>query len=367
MKQFLLELLLLVSISLILPKNILAANNLFGVHILFPEELKEASELVNSSGGDWGYVVIPIQSIDKNREKWQKFMDDCRTFHLIPIIRLATFPTGSVWSKPNEWDSLDFANFLNDLIWPTKKKIVAVYNEPNHAEEWGGEVNPYEYSDVLNDTIEQFKQKNSDFVILNAGLDASSPNSETSMDEYEFMRLMMIEQPDIFRKIDGFNAHSYPNPNFTISPTVDSRFSIKSYQHEINFLQDYYGIYGLKVYITETGWKINDYLKDETISEYFKTAYQDVWKDDYLQVVAPFLLKADAGDFINFSLIKKSVKSKSFEEIQRLKKIKGNPELEKNTSDTKNDSKNKYNNEKVSNPTLKFKSTWKKIIYWMFK
>jgi hypothetical protein len=36
-------------------------NNKFGVHILFPSELQQAARLVNSSGGDWGYVVIPIR------------------------------------------------------------------------------------------------------------------------------------------------------------------------------------------------------------------------------------------------------------------------------------------------------------------
>src|ERR1035437_9417263 len=66
------------------------ANNIFGIHILFPEELNEAAKLVNSNNGDWGYVTIPIQASDKNIDKWQKFMDDCKRYHLIPILRLAT-------------------------------------------------------------------------------------------------------------------------------------------------------------------------------------------------------------------------------------------------------------------------------------
>src|ERR1035437_7904980 len=82
-------------------------NNLFGIHILFPEELSKAAELVNSSGGDWGYVTIPIKASDKNIDKWQKFMDDCKKNHIIPILRLATdgdfFSQGS-WSIPNNAD-----------------------------------------------------------------------------------------------------------------------------------------------------------------------------------------------------------------------------------------------------------------------
>ncbi len=100
-------------------------NNKIGVHILFTSELNTASQLINTSGGDWGYVTIPIQAGDKDIEKWQKFMDDAKKLHIIPIIRLATegdyFNTG-VWRKPRREDILDFANFLNSLQWPVKNR-----------------------------------------------------------------------------------------------------------------------------------------------------------------------------------------------------------------------------------------------------
>lgn len=368
----LLTLLLVITIFFLSAKSAKAqGNNIFGVHILFPEEVPLAAELVNSAGGDWGYVVIPIQATDRNHEKWQKFMDDCRDNNLIPIIRLATYPIGSNWAKPNEFDSLDWANFLNDLNWPTKKKIVAVYNEPNHASEWGGVVDPFEYSDVLSDTINQFKKVNDNFIMLNAAFDASSANSGSSMDEYEFMATMMLENPDIFRKIDGFNAHSYPNPNFSGNPSVDTRFSIKSYQHEISYLQDYYGIYGLDVYITETGWKRKTFSSDEQIGAFYKFAFSEVWSDSYIKVVSPFLLKADAGDFKNFSLVDSSTKTAVFDSISKIPKTRGTPELEKkedgNVKNQESIKKAVNYIEKVNEETFKFKSTWKKIINWIFK
>ena len=93
-------------------------NNKFGVHILFTSELEKARDLINSSGGDWGHVTIPIQAGDKDMEKWQSFMDDVARLHLIPILRIATenhyFDT-SVWRKPDGADILDFANFLYSL------------------------------------------------------------------------------------------------------------------------------------------------------------------------------------------------------------------------------------------------------------
>lgn len=352
-------------------KSVFAAgNNFFGVHILFTDEVKLASELVNSGGGDWGYVVVPIQSTDRNPQKWQKFMDDARTSHVIPILRLSTYPQGSNWSIPNEFDSVDFANFLASLNWPTKKKIIIVYNEPNHAAEWGGEVNPWEYSDVLTDTIQQFKKRDKNFVMLNAGLDASSSNSGDAMDEYEFMTEMMSSQPDIFRAIDAFNSHSYPNPGFSSSPRDGSRYGISSYNNEISFLQTYFGIYGLKVYITETGWKKSAYLTEEKIADYYKEAYTNVWTEDYIMNVSPFILQADAGDFVNFALISNNQKTKRYDAIFQMKKIKGEPEL---TDITNSQNNNKsapgveYNQEKQENPITKYKNFIKKTINWIFK
>ena len=116
------------------------ANNKIGVHILDPSEVSAAAELVNHNGGDWGYVTIPIQTGDENFAKWQAFMDNCKQYHLIPIIRLATqddYSNTEFWRKPTEDDIVNFANFLNSLEWPTKNRYIIVFNEVNRADEMG--------------------------------------------------------------------------------------------------------------------------------------------------------------------------------------------------------------------------------------
>lgn len=357
-------------VTLFIPNRVFAAqNNRFGVHILFPEEVPIAAELVNSSGGDWGWVVIPIQAVDRNRDKWQRFMDDCAKYHLIPILRLATYPQGQNWMKPDEFGAVDFANFLSDLNWPTREKHVIVYNEPNHANEWGGEVNPQEYADVLSDTIFQFKKRNRDFVVLGAGLDAAAPDSSSTMDEYEFMLGMASEVPDIFQKIDGLNAHSYPNPAFSGSPYAAGRYGISSYISELDFMQNYFGVLNLPVYITETGWKKSGSVPPWLVSSNFEVAYQQIWKEDYIKVIAPFVLKADAGPFEPFSILDKGEKREVWQAIYNLKKEKGAPAQE-----TKSRNQNYYKiDNRVAEPAqdaktnLKFKNLWKNIINWVLK
>ncbi|KKT34448.1 MAG: hypothetical protein UW23_C0038G0006, partial [Candidatus Collierbacteria bacterium GW2011_GWA1_44_12] len=105
-------------------------NNKVGIHILFPEEIENAAKLVNNDyKGSWGYVTIPIQSTDRDRVKWQKFLDKCKDLKIIPLIRVATVPEGTSWVEPNDYDLIDFANFLGDLKWPIANRYVIFFNE----------------------------------------------------------------------------------------------------------------------------------------------------------------------------------------------------------------------------------------------
>ena len=158
MKKFVL--LILSLLFFFSPGIIYGAENKFGIHILEPSELEKAAELVNSTGGDWGYVTIVIRDDDLNPDKWQNFMDQCREIHLVPIIRIATHLEGENWAKPTSGDAQKWAEFLNSLNWPTEKQHVIIFNEPNQSKEWGGEVNPREYSHILSGFNEKLKMKN---------------------------------------------------------------------------------------------------------------------------------------------------------------------------------------------------------------
>lgn len=302
-------------------------NNKFGIHILFPEEIVEASKLVNSSGGDWGYVTIPLQSDNRNLEKWQKFMDHAAILHLIPIVRLATYPITDYWPKPTLDDAVDFANFLNDLKWPVKNRYIILFNEPNRAQEWGGEIRPDEYAQFSKDAISIFKERSQDFFMLNAGLDISAPNNHVLMNWQDYLLSMNYYVPGILSLYDGWTSHAYPNPGYTASPYSNISVGIRSYQYELNFLQNNYGIYGKKIFITETGWD-KDVLGEVTASRYYSEAFNNIWTDNYIVAVTPFLLSAQAGDFQRFSFMNGNQPSLIYDTIKKLNKVKGNPERE---------------------------------------
>lgn len=281
-------------------------NNKIGIHILFDTELSEAAKLVNSNGGDWGYVTIPILIHDMNQTKWQRFMDSAKKHHVIPIIRLATNPhpdANKYWRKPTAYDIAAFANFLNQLQWPTKNRFVIIFNEVNRADEWGGEVNPAEYARILDTAVTTFKAKNPDFFIISAGLDNAAPNQQPKfMNQYDYMREMNTAVPGIFGRVDSLSSHSYPNPAFAQPPDSTNTMGAGSFLHERELAKQLSGGKSIPVIITETGWS-TEVVAIETIMQYYQEAFATIWNDPNIIAITPFIMDARGGPFQKFSFL----------------------------------------------------------------
>ena len=169
--------LLLPQITFALDTNL--PNNKFGIHLAVPdrEDLIKAAELVNSTGGKWGYVTLVIQENDRDKKKWQGVFDQMRKLKLIPIIRLATQPQGGNWETPSVDDIGGWVDFLQSLNWVVKDRYIILFNEPNHATEWGGVIDPEGYAKVSFEFAKRLKEKAKDYFIMLAGFDASAPSA----------------------------------------------------------------------------------------------------------------------------------------------------------------------------------------------
>jgi len=277
------------------------ANNKVGVHLLFPGELEMAEKLVNHEVGDWGYVTVPIQAGDRDRVKWQHFFDQCLDLHLIPLIRVATFAQGPHWEQPNNYDLIDFANFLSDLSWPTQNRYVIIFNEVNRADEFGGWVSPEKYADILINAIDIFKKHSEDFFLLPAGLDNAAITTTNSVYWQTYLRQMYHQQPEVFNRLDGWTSHAYPNPAFSASPYLSGSNRINSFIFDLSYLKNFTSK-KLPVFITETGWS-NQNLSPSTISSYYDYAFTHIWSHSQVVAVTPFLLRASTPPFNQFSLL----------------------------------------------------------------
>lgn len=313
-------------------------NNVFGIHIVDTHDLKDAAALVNSQGGDWGYVTLVIREDQRSLETWQRVFDEMSQLHLVPIVRIATVIQDVFWKKPEVQDIDNWVSFLNRLDWPIKNRYVVVLNEPNHAKEWGGGISPVEYTRYLKEISLKLKTANENFFVLQAGLDASAPNSTETMSEDKYVREMIESEPKIFDYIDGWASHSYPNPAFSGPADGYGRGSVRTYEWELELLKTLGVDKNLPVFITETGWvhnkdgQENTGLPTQTLGDLYKIAFFGAWTDTRVAAVTPFIFNYQESPFDTFSW-KKQGEGEFYDfysQIRLLPKRAGLPKLEKN-------------------------------------
>lgn len=297
-------------------KPILASTNTAGLHLTQTQDLLSAKDIINSSGGDWGWTTIVIRLDQLNHQTWQDFFDNCRKYHIIPIIRLSTIADGDNWKIPQQSDIDSLANFLNSLNWPTKTQHIILFNEINHGQEWGGEVNIKNYVDISIYASQKFKNLNPNFFILGSALDLASPDKSP-----DFLSAKTVYQeiynykPEYFDYIDGISSHSYPNHGFIGTPKDTGQHSIRGYLWELETIKKLGVKKDFSVFITETGWphreglnSRNNFYTTKTTSQFLLDAYQ-IWdKDDRIQAVTPFIYNYPNEPFDHFSWLDKDEK-----------------------------------------------------------
>ncbi len=304
-------------------------TNKAGVHILSTSELSDAAKLVNSNGGDWGYVIIPIQPTDRDKAKWQSFMAEAKEKHVIPIIRITTIPRGGTWATGHDTDLVDFANFLGELNWPIENRYIVLFNEVNRSTEWGGTVDPEKYASIVKNAYAIFKERSEGFFMLGPSLDLALPNSSTSLSAQNYLSRMRSFDPLVFTFFDGWSSHSYPNPAFSAPVKKTGLQSIVGYKSELSYLK----LAPKPVFITETGWDQTK-IKDSVLAGYWSSAWE-IWQSDINVVaVTPFVLQG-GEQFKIFSLVKDDGNySASGQSVYNLPKSKGSPKIVESAAKT---------------------------------
>lgn len=300
-------------------------NNPVGIHLFSEKDLDDAKNLVNTNGGDWGYVTIVITEAERDRDRWQKVFDQMRKYHLIPIIRIATKGEGENWIKPQDSEITNWVSFLNSLNWVIQNRYIIVANEPNHATEWGGELKPDEYASYLKKFSQALKSVSNDFFVLPAALDASANGKNDTMEQTKFIKEMVKKEPDLFDHLDGWNSHSYPNPDFSGKETEKGQKTIAGFEWEINYLQSLGINKKLPVFITETGWS-NENIDNEKIADKFDYAYKNVWDKKEIVAVTPFILNYPEKPFDKFTWkTKEGEFTPVYKTVKNMTKQKGEP------------------------------------------
>lgn len=284
-----------------------SSGKVLGIHIMNIHELDDATALVRTDDETWQYVTIPITLNDlKKQDEWQNFFNKAKDQKMIPLVRLASKPEGAQWTIPTRKDIVDLLGFLDKLDWPTEDRHVIIFNEVNHAKEWGGKIAPEDYTEILRFAADWAHSEQNRYIVLPAAMDLAAPNGRETMEAFTYLNRMHKHDPEIFLTVDAWNSHSYPNPGFSSSPRNTAQNSIRGFEHELAFLKEKTGK-DYQVYITETGW-VENRVTRRWLESYYTYALQHIWTHPQVVAVTPFVLKGDPGPFSEFTFLDKNNK-----------------------------------------------------------
>lgn len=310
-------------------------HNIFGLHLTQTNDLAISKDIINSSGGDWGWATIVLRLDQLDHDTWQEFMDNCRKYHIIPIIRLGTIMDQNAWKQPSLSDIDNLANFLNSLNWPTKTQYITPFNEINHASEWGGTIDVKGFTDMFIYTSTKFKSLNPNFFILSSPLDLASPeNLPQFKSAPNVYREIYLYNPKFFDAFDGLASHSYPNHGFIGTPSDSGQHSVRGYVWELAYLKSLGINKTYPVFITETGWPHqegesgqNNYYTTPTTAKFLSQTI-DMWQNDpRVMAITPFIFNYPYEPFDHFSWVDKQEQLyPSYQQLIDKPKLKNNPE-----------------------------------------
>ncbi len=275
-------------------------SQVMGMHILHTTEIDQFRQVYTDE--EWRFVTIPLTLDDlQKQQEWQTFFNRAYQLKIIPVVRLATRfdPRINAWQIPSRKDITALASFLSNLDWHQDEKFIIVFNEVNHAAEWGGKIDPLLYSGVLKFTSDWFHSENKNYKILPAAMDLAANNGLETKEAFNYLESLYRIDQQIFDKIDYWNSHSYPNPDFAASPKKLGQNSISGFSYELNWLKNKTGR-DFQVFITETGWA-SSYLTNYYLDDYYLYALQHIWIDKRVKAVTPFIMKGSPGPFASFS------------------------------------------------------------------
>lgn len=300
-----LAVLLFFAVLIVSPMRAEAAEvSKMGIHVMRPEELDNAKTLINydDSSDQWHYITIPYTLKDLDEpERWEKFFKEARQQKIIPIVRLATEVQGINWITPNRKNVVDQLNMLSRFDWPTDRKHIIIFNEVNHAAEWGGRTDPEDYASMFRFASNWARAIDEEFVVLPAAMDLAAPNGSSTMEAFTYLNRMYAYDKEIFQYADAWNSHSYPNPGFASAPSRNAKNALNGFEYELGYLADKTDS-SFEVFITETGWSESNWNR-RWLPSYYSYAIQHVWSHPQVVAVTPFILQGSPGPFSNFSFI----------------------------------------------------------------
>lgn len=217
----------------------------FGVNTFLSGEVESwkrerTMEMVADAGISWirqGFAWSEIEPENNvywdakyQQDAWAKFDEIVTLAEEYGIRIIARLDHTPAWARPGLSDPAtppsnpdDFGDFVFEFVSRYHGRIdfIQIWNEPNLAREWGGEINAQGYAALLGTAAERAREANPNVVILSAPMAMTTENSGRAQDELSYWQALYdFGISDSFDIISanayGLAAHYLEEPNESV-------------------------------------------------------------------------------------------------------------------------------------------------------
>lgn len=262
-------------------------------------------DLVNEMGFGWvkqRFAWRDIEDIQPGSYNWHnadQVVDLVEAKGLELVVLLDHQP---YWSQPSDVedpslngppaDYQDFGDFCHAVAERFTGRIAAyqVWNEPNLAREWSGDVpNAAKYVELLKVCYQGIKTGDTEAIVISAGLAPTGTEPPTAVPDERFLREMYAAGAQPYFDMLGVHAPGFLAPPWVSAEEVESELALggnrwMAFRHveDMRSIMLEYDDPAKQIAILETGWTTDpihpDYawfaVNEQQQAEYLAAAYQ---------------------------------------------------------------------------------------------
>lgn len=150
------------------------------------------------------------------QDAWAKFDEIVALSERYGVRIIARLDHTPAWARPSGSDPGtppanpdDFGDFVYEFVsrYQGRVNFIQVWNEPNLAREWGGEIDPTGYATLLATAADRAREANPNIVILSAPMAMTTENSGRAQDELSYWQALYDH--GISDSFDIMSANAY--------------------------------------------------------------------------------------------------------------------------------------------------------------
>jgi polysaccharide biosynthesis protein PslG len=256
-----------------------------------PWKREKTVEMIAEAGIGWIKEGFPWSEIEPGedshwdpeyqQDSWQKYdeiVDLAEQYGLRIIARLDHTPEWARGSStdfhtpPSDVD--DYARFVETFVerYSGRVQHIQIWNEPNLAREWGGEIDPDGYFELLSAAYIRAKLADPEVVVLSAPMAMTNEISDRAMPEFEYWR--QLQELGALDYLDVLTATGYgidQPPESDPDPAVINLRRIELLREIIS------GNGGSEkpVWLTEYGWNAAPESIDDELLQWGRVSDQE--------------------------------------------------------------------------------------------